>query len=80
MRAVRIEKDTGKGAEKETAQKAAGAYKEYYIPTIIEAEDYDNDDGSYYSFFGANIGMMYRPDDEMTIYETEAKAENIIFG
>ncbi len=74
VRAVRIEKDTGKGAEKETAQKAAGAYKEYYIPTIIEAEDYDNDDGSYYSFFGANIGMMYRPDDEMTIYETEAKS------
>lgn len=50
-----------------------GAYRGAFVPTVIQAEDYDKGDSGSKSIDGVNNGGKYRRDDKMDIYSKNNK-------
>lgn len=50
-------------------ERTSGSYRDYYIPSKIEAEDYDY--GTYYSADDVNKGGQYRKKDAVDIYSID---------
>lgn len=59
-------------ADRPDFSRKSGAYKEAYLPTIINAEDFDIDMDGCLSNDGVNDGNKYRFDAPMDIYEKPA--------
>ncbi len=51
----------------------SGPYRKHYLPTKIQAEDYDID--GFYSIDGVNVGNGYRKDDKMDVITEEFDEE-----
>ncbi len=49
--------------------KTEGAYKNVYLPAVIEAEDFDLGFGGSFGADGKNDGRKYRKDDAIDIYQ-----------
>jgi len=56
-------------ADKPAPSRTSGSYKQAYLPTTIEAENYDLGLEGSYSIDGINNGRRYRKDEAVNIYD-----------